>query len=258
MRRPVLVSPSYRRAGKTTIRKVFGDRVVFAVHEFEEEDYREEEGGEILAMPDGLQGNMARVRNWILDRYFEEEGIGEIVCVDDDLTGFGHFHHLGREDWAGDRSGPWVVYLSPKKIEWFIKQGFLMARELGVFQWGVNLAHDPMWYMEYTPFSFTAPILGPFSAIRKNPLRYDPRLGLNEDYDYFVQQVFTYRKILRFNKYWYMAPHLQGEGGVTGYRTMEKEREQAEIMQGKWGPRIVSYDFAKSPNPRIRLPIGAI
>ena len=33
------------------------------------------------------------------------------------------------------------------------------------------------------------------------------------------------------------------------------ERRQADIMVAKWGAGIVSYDFSKSINPRIRVPI---
>jgi len=135
-----------------------------------------------------------------------------------------------------------------------------MCEEFGTVLWGLNLQSDPRFYREYSPFSFLAPVLGPFSGhvLRENNLRYDERLGLNEDYDYFLQVIRKYRKVLRNNKFFYMAGHLTQKGGCGSHRTLAKEREQAEIMKRKWGSKIVKYDFRKSTNPHVHVPLKGI
>mgnify|MGYP006405088309 FL=1 len=63
--------PSYKRAGDVLTRKVIPDSIL-AIHEFEKDDYKKKEGGELLIIPDDLRGNIAKVRNFILDNANDE------------------------------------------------------------------------------------------------------------------------------------------------------------------------------------------
>ena len=153
--------------------------------------------------------------------------------------------------------------MSLPEIMDFLVNGFIMAEDLGTPLWGVNLQSDPKFYREYSPFSFLSPVLAPFcchiidDTVRRR-IRYDERLGLNEDYDFFLQVIRIYHKVLRFNKYYYKADHLTVQGGCGAHRTLGEELRQAEIMIKKWGPKVVTYDFNKSTNPRIRVPFKGI
>jgi hypothetical protein len=136
----------------------------------------------------------------------------------------------------------------------FLANGFEMANDIGAKLWGVNLQSDPMFYMEYNPININVPVLGTFCCHIKNELRYDERLGLNEDYDLFLQHCYKYRKVLRFDKWHYKARHLDMAGGCAAYRTIDEEKEQADIMIHKWGNSVVKYDFKKSTNPTLNVP----
>lgn len=256
MPRPLLVSPSYRRAGEVDVRKLF-PKITLAVHEHEADEYREKNGEPIMELSEESRGNMAAVRNEILERGYEKTRW--IVTMDDDVGSMGFFQWEGREKDRATKN--WSIshaFCEEKRLTEFITNGFIMAEEVGAFLWGVNLAHDPKWYREYSPLSMLAPILGPFSCHIENPLRYDRRLGLNEDYDFWLQHVHRYHRTLRFNKWFYIARHLDQSGGVAAYRQMDEERRQADIMLKKWGPDIVSYNFEKSTNPRVRVPLKGI
>lgn len=88
-----------------------------------------------------------------------------------------------------------------------------------------------------------------------NYLRFDERLGLNEDYDFSLQVLHKHHKIFRNNKFHYRCGHLTDKGGCGAYRLLDEEKKQAKVMIKKWGSRVVSYDFKKSTNPRVNCPL---
>lgn len=243
MNDPIYLSPSYKRAGMVTSRAV-SPAVTLCVHRAQAEGYGLLEGEPIHTLSNSSIGNMAKVRNEMLEYGFSKSD--RVVMFDDDVSEFRYIEQVR----------PWKM--EPEEVGEFIIKGFLVAEELGVKLWGVNLQADPKFYREYSPFSFLSPILGTFSCHIENDLRYDERLGFNEDYDLFLQHIYRYHKVLRFNKYHYMARHLMGKGGCGAYRVLEEEKNQAQIMINKWGRDVVSYDFRRSTNPIIRVPYRGI
>jgi len=241
-----IISPSYKRAGVVKAIELFQDRLILAVHEFEADAYKKAyPDNELMVMPDNIGGNMAKVRNYIRDncntRY--------LVMVDDDVTEVGYQENMKR------------YQLGLSAILDFLENGFRIAEGVGTILWGVNLQADPKFYRQYSPFSFLSPVLGPFSCHivdNTKQIRYDERLGLNEDYDYALQVAHKYHKIFRNNKYYYIAGHLIEQGGCGAYRVLDEERKQSEIMQKKWGSKVAKYDFSKSTNPRIKIPLKGI
>jgi len=233
--------PSYKRAGKVKTRETIGGGIL-AVHESEAKEYDEKEGGEIFFIPDELKGNIAKVRNFILD--FADDD--DVVMMDDDIGEIGLHEKLEQKK------------MSPDKIMHFLKEGFRMAKELGVTLWGVNLQSDPKFYREYSPLSLLAPILGTLCCHVKPNIRYDETLFLNEDYDFFLKTIKKHRKTLRFNKYYYIADHLKSSGGCGAYRLKDFEIEQGEKMQCRWGSKVFKFNINKSTNGRINVPIKGI
>ncbi len=72
--------PSYKRPGNVKVAGWIPEAVI-CVHEFEAAEYRKHHSNDLLILPDSLRGNMARVRNFILDNCDSE------ICVmmDDDV-----------------------------------------------------------------------------------------------------------------------------------------------------------------------------
>jgi hypothetical protein len=239
-----VVSPSYKRAGAVRVRKWWPE-VVLAVIESQAAEYEEKEGGPLLVLPDSVGGNIARTRNEILDRLHADHEW--VLTVDDDLSEIGWMHR--------GKQHPF----SPEERERALWQGCTLAEQAGAYLWGFNVQADPKFYREYTPFAFLSPVLGPFTCHRRGSgCRYDERLPLKEDYDYWLQHVRAHHRTFRFNGRYYRADHFDLAGGVTSYRNMDGEREQLELLQRKWGPRVVTYNLAKSVNPKVRPPIPGV
>ena len=53
-----IVSPSYKRSKDVPTRKTFPD-CILAIHEFEEKEYKKNQGGELLIIPDNLRVNIS-------------------------------------------------------------------------------------------------------------------------------------------------------------------------------------------------------
>ena len=240
-----LFCPSYKRPHDVRTARIFGDDLTLCVQDFEADAYRAAyPNNPILELPDTVRGNMAKVRNYIRDR----ANADWFVMLDDDINWMGYHQQCKR------------VEMDKEHIVEMLVNGFEMAEDLGVPLWGINLVDAPRCYRQYSPISFLSPVLGPFSCHIgvDHAIRYDERLGLNEDYDFALQVLNRYRKILRFNKYFYVCEHLDQPGGCAAHRSMDRERRQSEIMIAKWGPEIVAYKLDKTPNPRINVPIRGI
>jgi len=250
-----LISPSYKRA-KGLKTHLLLPSVVYCVGESEAEEYQDQ-GVNVMACPDRVNGNIARARNWILEQYAEQN----VLLIDDDLE------MIGR--WIPKGAGYKAKALDADEIEEFIELGFSMCKEFGARMWGVNPAADKGSYREYTPFCCKSYISGSLSGFIKPELRYDETMPLKEDYDMTIQQCNKYRKVLRFNMV-HMRKNDHGNlGGCAKYRTVQREKEQFALLQKKWGAKIVRQDKGKSMvqrqkkagydiNPIIKIPIGGI
>lgn len=253
--------PSYKRPKVETLDYIPFCRVYVDGKEYD--DYkRENPTGDIVKCPDGVQGNLCRVRNYILDNEFKN-GADAVVIVDDDMEGM----YL----WQGDET---ARRLYKQKIETdlllpIFEKYSTICKDLGFFYWGANCNMDSLSYRQYSPFSFSAYIGGPFQVfLNDGGLRYDERLPLKEDYDMTLQQCNKYRGCLRVNFLTYNVRQSEQSGGCATYRSILREKEQFELLQKKWGKKIVREDTSNKGktakikvfdyNPIIRVPIKGI
>lgn len=236
-----IITPSYKRAGNVKAINLFGDKLVIACHEFEVKEYQKEyPNNDVMILPDSTRKNMGKVRNYI----YKNCGTKYLLMVDDDVQEIGY-----------TEKGKNYSY-NKEKLYSFILNGFSMCEDANTVLWGVRMCEDPCTYHDNAPFTFLSCVLGPFCGhIIDKKLSYDERLGLNEDYDFALQVLRKYHGILRFERNYYKAGHLTAKGGCGAYRILDEEKKQAEIMIKKWGNKVVKYDFSKSTNPRINIPI---
>lgn len=237
----IVCVPSYKRTGKVKTLGIFPMAKLF-VHEFEAVEYKNVyPDNEIVAVPDKLSGNMAKVRNFIL----ENAGDERILMCDDDIDYIGYFQNAyDRGSYSNDE-----LY---KKIE----NLFDACDDAGTKLWGINLLNNPKAYRQYSPFSFLSIVYGSFMGIIKSDIRFDERLGLKEDVDFSIQHLKKYRRILRLNKMFYQTYHVKIAGGCASYRTSEEEKKNMSDLQKKWGSEIVK--IRKSINPVVIVPIAGI
>ena len=224
-----IYSPSYKRADLCTSHLLFPRELFYYAVEENEFDEYSRRGHNCISLPKRNPQNIASARNCILDKRITKN----IIMVDDDLTSIRWL--LKRKD----------IVLDNASIIKLIKTGFEMASDAKCGLWGLNLNTDPLSYHVNKPFSFSLPVLGTFSGILDDSLRYDENITLKEDYDYFIQQMMKYRKVLRFNFLHYECDHLKMKGGCQEYRTLNEESRQKVLLQEKWGSKIVKYNYIR-------------
>lgn len=244
-----ILSPSYRRAESASTQEYL-PACTYVVARSEKKAY-ESAGRRVIAVPNNVQGNVCRVRNYILANF------NPVLILDDDIRRFGR--------WSKQEN----LKLDTDEAMEFIEHAFILARGFGARMWGMNLLPDKGAYREYTPFAFRSVVLGPVQGFTNMDLRYDESLPLKEDYDLSLQVLNKYRRTLRFNMYHYVCEQHTNVGGCATYRTMDRERDQFLLLQKKWGSDIVRIDTQGGQvnqkkrtnwdiNPVVRVPIGGV
>lgn len=230
-------APSYRRAdGVKTLSylpfcKIWVDQSEYDAYK------KANPKAKIIGCPPGVQGNLCRVRNYILREEFAK-GADVVLLIDDDLQGIERFDVDFQSMYGYER-----VRLETKDFLMFIEKYSRVAMDLGAKLWGINMNADSRSYRHYTPFNTIAYIGGPFQCFLKgNRCFYDEALPLKEDYDMTLQQLNVERKVFRVNAYHYLCDQSKSPGGCATYRNRLKEQEQFELLQRKWGTDIVRRD----------------
>jgi hypothetical protein len=245
-----IYSPSYKRATGLKTHKLLPN-VIYCIDQKEKEEY-EKQGVNLEILPDGIQGNISRVRNYIKDELIKEKGL----IIDDDIEAI--------KIWSTKNENPYPINI--EDIEEFFEMAFNMCEESGCKLWGVNIVGDKGSYREYTPISFTNWISGSLMGFINNKCKFDERIPLKEDIDFSLQTLNRYRKLLRFNNVHLIKKDHGNKGGCADYRTVAREKEQFDIFQKKWGNKIVKQDTTQKGkrkkvfdiNPIIKVPIKGV
>jgi len=220
--------PTYKRPKNINTHKVISE-CIYVVSESQSEEYKKVNPDvNYWIVPDHAQGNLCRIRNYILDN----SDVKKILLLDDDVKAFGDREQMNLKNYSSDEIIEWVEY------------AFFMADQFDVHFFGINPAGKTDFgaYRAFNPFSFRAYCGGPFQAHNDSPLRYDEDLPLKEDYDMTLQQLYHYRKILRFNMMFIENDFQNLPGGCQTYRNVEKENQQFILLQKKWGSKIIRQD----------------
>lgn len=242
--------PSYRRPSCKTLDK-YPECAVYVSPE-DVDAYRSvHPDAEYVVMPEGVQGNVCRVRNFILDA---EEG--PVVMLDDDVDTIGYM--------VLDDGAPGIyrkVELSMGELDAVADSMAECCEGYGFRMFGCNTTWQYVSYAANVPFSTHAFIGGPFQGFIPNPLRYDESLNLKEDYDMVCQQIARYHGVLRYNMMYYSCDQgCKGnaqQGGCTVDRNTAEEERQMGALIAKWGS-WVKRPKGKDINPVLRIPIGGM
>jgi len=249
--------PSYKRPKVETLAYLPFCKVW--VCETEVEAYRKANPGyeeNIIPCKKGIQGNVSRIRNHILDTEFENGA--DVVCIiDDDMKKIGYY-----ESEPGERFGYKQNIVPAEDFLDFIERYSRLCDEWGFKMWGININIDARSYQQNIPFSTLAFIGGPFACfLRGNECRYDEALPLKEDYDMTLQNCNRYRGCLRVNKYHYVVKQAEQAGGCAVYRNYAREEQQLYALRQKWGSRIVKFDKSnkgKTKKDKVRIDFNPI
>jgi len=235
--------PSYKRPKVETLDYIPSCKVWVDNKEYEEY-IKENKGFEnnIISVPDGIQGNLCRIRNYILDNELKNNDV--VLIIDDDMQGIYRYEQNGNYGYEKYK-------LDENQLYSMLEHYSIICEDFGFKYWGVNCNADGLGYRQTTPFSTVSYIGGPFQVFLKgNNLRYDEKLMLKEDYDMTIQNCNKYRGCLRVNKYHYNCKQSKQKGGCATYRNYDREAEQLKLLQKKWGKDIVKIDEALNVNAK--------
>lgn len=213
-------APSYKRPIKSSTQKLY-PFVKLVVKEDEAEEYKLN-GNDIIVAPNEAQGNVCRIKKWILDSFLDD--YDAIVMFDDDNEGIGRWENQKWKKFNAD------------ELQEFCEMGSILVVDYGLKFWGVNCVVDKGAYREHTPFNINSFIGGPFQGwIKGNELRYDEDLPLKEDYDITLQNHLKYKGALRINYVSYNNKQSEQAGGCATYRNLEREKTTVFFTSKKMG-----------------------
>lgn len=221
-------APSYKRPNQVLTLNYLPFCRIW-VDEGEYDAYKEHNPqADIVSCPKGVQGNLCRVRNYILDKEFER-GMDVVLIIDDDLSRLEYYKY-------DNGFGYNRIKVEAEDFLTFVEKYSIMAEDIGAKFWGVNCNADAMGYRFTSPFSTVSYIGGPFQCFLKgNRCKYDENLPLKEDYDMTLQQLNKERVVLRVNSYHYICKQSENVGGCATYRNREREEAQLNALRKKWG-----------------------
>lgn len=229
-------APSYKRPDDVRTLDYLPFCKIWVDNKEYEEYKKNNPKAKIIACPDGVQGNLCRVRNYILETEFKS-GADVVLIIDDDFTCLRRYDY---DELNGFGYEPHII--TKDEFLPIIEKYSIIAKDLGAKFWGVNCNCDPMAYRHNTPFSTRSYIGGPFQCFLKgNRCWYDERLPLKEDYDMTIQQLNMERVVLRVNAYHYLCKQSEQKGGCATYRNREREEEQLEALRKKWGGQLLKW-----------------
>lgn len=240
-------APSYKRPEKS-ITQINHPFITLIVRESEAEEYKAN-GNNIIVVPDSAQGNLCRIRNYILDNHFGDADC--LVLMDDDCKGVYR--------WDEQKN---IKFKEDELME-FAESMAIMCRDFGFMFWGLNCVQDKGAYREHAPFATLQYIGGPFQAhLKESKIRYDEDLPLKEDYDITLQHIKEHRGCLRVNFANYDVKQAKQIGGCATYRNTEREQEQFNLLQKKWGTKAIRKDISSKRsfdfNPIMKAPLRGI
>ena len=227
-------APSYKRPSEVLTLGYLPFVKIWVDHKEYEAYHESYPESDIISCPGGVQGNLCRIRNYILKKEFED-GADVVLIIDDDFTCLRRFDYNELDSWGYE---PHII--TKDEFLPFVEKYSIIADDLGTKFWGVNCNSDPMAYRHNTPFSTRSYIGGPFQCFLKgNRCWYDENLPLKEDYDMTIQQLNMERVVLRVNAYHYLCKQSEQKGGCAAYRNRQREEEQLEALRRKWGGRLL-------------------
>lgn len=240
-------APSYKRPEKSKTQRLF-PFVKIVVRESEAKEYIEN-GNDVLICPDSEQGNLCRVRNWILNTQLNN--FDAVILLDDD------YNNIIR--WNNQKQ----IKLKDFEVQEICEHIAILCKDWGFFYFGLNCVTDKGAYREHTPFSTNSYIGGPFQGfINGNELRYDECLNLKEDYDMTLQNLKKYNGCLRVNFMSYDVKQAEQGGGCAIQRNSKEEERQFNLLQKKWGTKIIQIDNQSKKkfdfNPIMKSPLKGI
>lgn len=217
--------PSKARPDIITLDLLKSNEIYIFVEPQDLNDYKKYKGRvkKIVNIEKNDQG-IVYVRNFILD-YFKQGD--EVMMLDDDIQGF--YRMAGKE----------VVKIGIEDTMKLFEQSFKICQNGGSKLWGLYPIANAFYMSCKNPINVKGFIIATACGIVVSDLRFEEEAGLKEDYDFTMQHIKKFGKVLRWNCYAVKAKHYKNKGGLTEIRTKEKEKKVCDYLKKKYPGAIV-------------------
>jgi len=185
----ICVIPSAGRASTMETHKLFRKSYI-CVPESQSDEYRKYYS-DIVPHPNTIHG-MGQKRQWILDNFDDDI----IFMADDDID---CLIYMGGEQ--GHTGGLRTKIKNPDHIWEVLLNTAHIARDIGTNLFGFNEIPDIRKFDYIDPFSTRDRINGFAMGIIKDDQRFDSRLVVKQDYDFFLMSLYWKRFIWRDDRY---------------------------------------------------------
>lgn len=222
-----VIIPTYKRYGKVAPISDLGlpmDRFVLCVNDKDEmRQYRKYYPDVEIAVA-GVKGCTA-ARNWLLDN--AKEGTC-MVQMDDDVTGLFELRGKGREN---------LIKMTGAELDSFIQKGFDTCIRNKTNLWGVYPVCNHF-FMSQTIVPH-GHVVGMFMGIVVGPERFNPDLNSKVDYEFTIQHILRYKKIVRYNYVCVKGKYASNKGGLQTVRNAEREEAEVQYLLQKYPQFVV-------------------
>ena len=200
------------------------ENMIIAVHESERKDYEGLPFEKIYHREQGL----SNIRQWIYRKF------GDVFMVDDDIY---RVQRLYTDYSDRERN------LTPREAYNIVQELYYMARQVGAKIFGFASSPKPLHYIPQRPF-----VSGSYINTCAIGLRKDSRLFFNPDItaadSYWINLLNAFHnrfslKDTRFVFYQRQGSTFNRPGGLSGIRTLDKERQDSLYLRKKFGESIL-------------------
>tara|TARA_R110000824_G_scaffold15839_1_gene66457 strand:+ start:6129 stop:6845 length:717 start_codon:yes stop_codon:yes gene_type:complete len=222
--------PSYNRAERVRTFEYLGQGTI-VVPESQKKAYCKRYGTAVMAIPDKQDGSVSRKRNAILDLIEQREDDNYGWVIDDDLV-------------ALTRKKENIRMNGEETLE-HLERLYIMAKDMQATYGGFDYSPDNMKLKDLAPFSLTKIMFGANLIKANDKIRYDERLRLNEDVEFFLQKMNSNRRVIKDNQYFAEFYGTDGaEDSVIKYDRAD-QRYFATMINNKWGYKAMEWKKTK-------------
>ena len=230
--------PSYNRPNKVRTFDLLGvGRIV--VPQSQAAEYRKNYGDAVMSIPDNKDGSVNKKRNAIIDLIKLQQEDQSAWVLDDDLKG------IKRKKEGNMLSADEIIELFEKTE--------IMAKDMGAKFAGFDYSEDCMKLKDMTPFSLTKPCFHSVYLNVSDGIRYDERLRVQGDLEYWIAKMNVNRFGLKLNQYAALSFGEDGDASsVIGYNKNDRLKG-AIAINNKYGRKIITHN--KKGNQKFTIPI---
>ena len=185
---------------------------------------------EIVAHP--KLRTLAAVRNWI----FENIKAQVLIMADDDLTCLRSMSGWRTRD-----------YHDPQVVNELLDTTAICAKDAHCAMFGFSRSPNQQHFKPFHPMRLDTWVARVIGFVGQHGLRFDERLGLYDALDISLQSLLQHRIILADCRWCFVPSATTLMGGLTLYRTEDRQVKERQYLQAKWGDAVVCSS-SRDPN----------